>query len=238
MDTYYVIAPALFLCCLYFAITELIVMDKETSFQKRWLGLSLLVASLLYMVPIRNAHAALSTRKAVLEEMSYYWAYLGHGPTFSAPGDGGPSIMKTAMALGVFQPDPLKPEHRDSPIPCLWATGFHRPEPRGEHIWHWCGSRGTLVLVNRKRNVVNVTLEFHCHSGRPEDISISLDSALFSETVNASPKGTRVSHQLELPPGKATITFSTTADPILAPKDPRELVFGVSRLAVRGGKRV
>ncbi len=115
----------------------------------------------------------------------------------------------------------------------IWCNGFYGLESDGVTKWRWCASQGVLVIDNPTTESKSVDIQFDLMSARTEDVTISIQSPYFEAEIAASPSGTLVSRTLTLPPGSHAFSFSTTAPPIVAPLDARQLVFQVRNFQMR-----
>jgi hypothetical protein len=107
-----------------------------------------------------------------------------------------------------------------------WKPGFW-PVAEGtvDNYWRWCSSEGTLEVNNtsNKERKLKMTAEFVI--GYPEPSDLKIESSLFSEDLMVNNVKSSFSKELTIPPGAYDIKFTCDAPVIIAPTDPRTLVF-------------
>jgi phosphoglycerol transferase len=105
-----------------------------------------------------------------------------------------------------------------------YGSGFSALESNPTQTWHWSAGDSVIVLHNsgsmRRRMHLRATIE--TPSG-PSNVSILFPDRTL--TVATSPLGSRLDVTFTVPPGIEHIQFHTDAAPIVAPGDPRVLVF-------------
>jgi hypothetical protein len=107
-----------------------------------------------------------------------------------------------------------------------WKPGFW-PVAEGtvDNYWRWCSSEGTLTINNtsNKERELKMTTEFV--TGYPEVSNLKIESSLFSEDLSVNNVKSSFSKDFTVPPGSYDIKFTCDAPVIIAPTDPRTLVF-------------
>jgi hypothetical protein len=106
-----------------------------------------------------------------------------------------------------------------------WQAGFYLEETAGPDRWRWCGTDGTLQILNPADRTQRVSLRFVAKTCLPGAATLSIKSAGFSEQLAIDAPGSTFVKTLEIPPGPMAIHFHCTALPFLEPS--RTLVFGI-----------
>ncbi len=121
----------------------------------------------------------------------------------------------------------LKQELALHPMLLDWLPGFSGFESAPGKTWRWCSNEGVLQIHNTSQRSRKIRLEMYFATGHEQFASLSINGAGISEElqVNASPRF--YSKTLEIPPGKSTIKFSSNAQRVNAPLDPRYLIFRI-----------
>jgi hypothetical protein len=108
-----------------------------------------------------------------------------------------------------------------------WGGGFSELEQSPEKSWRWCSSQGTLDLYNTARRGRRVVLDMSLATGYEEFSNLIVRSPLNSEERQINSEPTHYTLTLTLPPGHTPIEFISDAKRVIAPADPRTLVFRV-----------
>jgi len=116
------------------------------------------------------------------------------------------------------------------PIPELvWSGGFYPLEKERGRTWRWCSSAGELILRNPGAATETV-IRMIVVSSQAMPSPLSITGPGFADSVTISPVGTEFSKRFLVPQGSSVIRFSSPAPPLMAPNDPRKLVFRVEDL--------
>jgi len=107
-----------------------------------------------------------------------------------------------------------------------WREGFFGPELGPEGVFRWCSGDCTLEISNASARPSPVDLSMRVSAGLPP-ASLQVTSELWTETIVLPPGGADVSRPLLVPPGSHLIRFQCDSEPVIAPRDPRRLVFRV-----------
>jgi len=116
------------------------------------------------------------------------------------------------------------------PIPELaWSGGFYALEKERSRTWRWCSSSGELLLRNPGA-ATETEIRMIVASSQAMPPPLSITGPGFADSVAISPAGTEFSQRFLVPQGSSVIRFSSPATPLIAPNDPRKLVFRVEDL--------
>jgi phosphoglycerol transferase len=110
-----------------------------------------------------------------------------------------------------------------SPVIVVWRNGCYDQEGTLDNYWRWCGSKGTIELVNRTDRNLELNLETLLTADNGGDLKLT--SPFFQEKLSIDRLGRLLSKSITLPPGQQFIEFECNAERILPPNDFRELVF-------------
>jgi phosphoglycerol transferase len=117
----------------------------------------------------------------------------------------------------------LKREQALYPLTTTWEGDFSVLEGKPGAEWRWCGRTGELVLYNMASHPRVVTVEMSVASGAGGHVRI--ESQFFAEQLKAYPESQPFSKTFEVPPGQHRLKFSSDAQAVYAPTDPRVMVF-------------
>jgi phosphoglycerol transferase len=118
-----------------------------------------------------------------------------------------------------------------NPLLTLWQDGFSDEEPSGQNRWRWCAEEGRMEIVNNSRAARQVKMEMRLAAGR--DANLRIESQLINESLKISYAGIPFNRTLTIPPGRHTIRFYCDAPRIIAPLDPRILVFRLENFSLQ-----
>jgi phosphoglycerol transferase len=120
------------------------------------------------------------------------------------------------------------------PLLATWSGGFSGSEGTPGDEWRWCGPTGELTLDNQALRRRRVTLEMSFATATEGNLRI--DSQFFSEQLKTYPEPRPYSKTIEIPNGKHMIKFSSDAQRVYAPNDPRVLVFRVINFKLKSAE--
>ena len=106
-----------------------------------------------------------------------------------------------------------------------WWGGFSALERDKEYNWRWCSEEGTLVINNATGRDMKFVMSAHFQTGYPELSNLKIESTMFNENLKISSNKSSFNKNFVLPPGRHNIKFSCDAPRLVAPNDPRNLVF-------------
>lgn len=112
----------------------------------------------------------------------------------------------------------------------VWGKGFYDLEQNPEHRWSQKDS--IMTIVNSNLSPILVQLSGNYTTGHTEFSSIKINSKLFADVINVNNQGKHWEKTIELPPGNTQIEFSTDAERVDAPKDPRQLFFSMRDFSI------
>jgi phosphoglycerol transferase len=118
------------------------------------------------------------------------------------------------------------------PLMIEWTGGFSGLEVSPAKSWRWCSSEGELRFSNTSQHARKVNLEMSFASGYQEYDDLIM-SGVISEQIKTNASPTPYSKTITLPPGESVIKFTSTAQRINAPLDPRILVFRIENFNMR-----
>jgi hypothetical protein len=119
------------------------------------------------------------------------------------------------------------------PLRESWGPGFSAIEKAGDLIWRWCSANGDITIENPSPIARKVSLEMGFATGYPEYSILRIESPLFAEQLKINGAGQPFSKVVTLPPGELKLHFSSDAKRVMAPGDPRVLVFRVMSYRLR-----
>ncbi|HEY7372024.1 MAG TPA: hypothetical protein VIF57_07570 [Polyangia bacterium] len=113
-----------------------------------------------------------------------------------------------------------------------WRDGFFAPELGPEGVFRWCSGDCTLELSNTSSRPLPVDLSMRISAGLPP-AQLQVTSDLWTETIVLPLDGAAVSRPLLVPPGSHPIRLQCDSAPVIAPRDPRQLVFRIDDAHLR-----
>lgn len=121
-------------------------------------------------------------------------------------------------------------ERAMNPVIVVWRSGCYDQEGSYEDYWRWCGSMGTIQLINRTDRNLDLSLETLISAENGGEFQIS--SEYFQEKLTLDRWGRLFSKTMTVSPGEHSIRFECDARRILPPNDFRELVLQMRNLKV------
>jgi len=115
-------------------------------------------------------------------------------------------------------------------ISVTFGAGCYKGERNGGSTWHWCESASQVTLQNHSKHAYRVKLQYTLTTAAPANVTVAVNGA--RELFASSPEGSPVAESLVVPAGRTVLHFSTDAQPLVAPADPRHLVVQISNLRV------
>ena len=112
------------------------------------------------------------------------------------------------------------------PLFISWSKGFYGLEGEGENSWRWCKRSGELHMINTSTRTKSISLQFMLKAENEGDMLIT--SSYFVEKLKVNQTPQLLTKSLVLPPGEHILKFVCNAPKVIAPGDPRELIFNVS----------
>ncbi|MGG1553524.1 hypothetical protein [Paenibacillus ferrarius] len=111
--------------------------------------------------------------------------------------------------------------------PILFDWNNTGVEGSQENNWRWLPNTGTLTITNTSSvtRIVGISMEFA--TGYDELSNLKIKSSSFSDSLQINSNNKLYSQKFLVPPGSYTIEFTSDAKRIVAPNDPRILVFRV-----------
>jgi phosphoglycerol transferase len=114
-------------------------------------------------------------------------------------------------------------------IDATFGSGCYPQEHNAGSEWNWCGNTALLTLQNHGHGR-RIMLKYILSTGAPASVAVTVNGT--RTTFATSPQGDAVTETLFAPAGRTVVRFTTGAQPVLAPNDPRRLVVQVSNLRV------
>lgn len=114
-----------------------------------------------------------------------------------------------------------------NPLLFSWGGGFSDLEGTPDDNWRWCSFNGTLQIYNGLDRERKVLVEMNFATDYPDLSDLRIISPLIKQSVKVNSAGYAFSQTLIIPPGHYTIEFASNAKRVVAPSDPRSLVFKV-----------
>jgi len=107
-----------------------------------------------------------------------------------------------------------------------WEPSCWPLEGTQDNHWTWCPERGKWLVSNISPASKRVTFDMNFLTGYKDATNVRIVTPWAAEDYRAD--GTPVQLSLTVPPGEYAFAFSSDAKPVLAPSDPRSLVFRVN----------
>ena len=114
------------------------------------------------------------------------------------------------------------------PVFAVWKDAFSIHERAASETWRWCAAQGELQLRNTSSRTRVVTIQMTVQTGYEEPSALRIQSPWFTEELQVDSHGRFFTRTFEIPPGTHMIHFRADAKPVIAPSDPRILVFRVN----------
>ena len=126
--------------------------------------------------------------------------------------------------------EPMRDTEGGGRIVIDFGRGFSAYESDGVHQWHWSdGQSGTgeIVISDLAAQPVEATLEFCVVTGYAQPSKLLLEFQGKPETVPPTEGRCPLARRLTFQPGPNRLLIHSFAPRLLAPNDPRYIVFGV-----------
>ncbi|MFB3918336.1 MAG: hypothetical protein ACE14M_16520 [Terriglobales bacterium] len=118
-------------------------------------------------------------------------------------------------------------EPASHPVVLRWSDDFSGLEADTVRTWRWCGYHGGLLLENGSKHTRRICIRFKLFLPSAST-SVRIEGLGTQETCTADvPRRVPVERELDLPPGRHTLSFIGTGARVPAPGDPRTIVFAV-----------
>jgi phosphoglycerol transferase len=108
-----------------------------------------------------------------------------------------------------------------------WIHGWSVLEGIPRQNWRWCASSGDLVIYNSAARGRKVRLEMAFSSGYDSFSRLSITGEALDATLRINSRPSPYSVVLTIPPGQTILHFESDAPRVVAPGDPRVMVFRV-----------
>ena len=125
----------------------------------------------------------------------------------------------------------LEKEEREQ-ISLSWAGGFSGLEKDSSRQWRWCASKGALIFDNPAPGARKMEITTRFATGQPGEANLWIEG-LFSDHLKISGTGVFYHKVFQVPPGTHQLRFSCDAPRVIAPGDPRDLVFAMENFQCR-----
>lgn len=113
------------------------------------------------------------------------------------------------------------------PVIFSWKNGFYGLEGTPENNWRWSSADGELSIYNYSQENKKVIIQMSLTSGYDDFSNLKIEGSSFTENLKINNKGKFFSKTVIISPGTNLIKFSSDANRVDAPSDPRDLVFRV-----------
>jgi phosphoglycerol transferase len=123
----------------------------------------------------------------------------------------------------------------DVPVPALevqTGDGCWPLETAPNSSWHWCGTRGEIVLTNHTNRIQTVELRGKVFAGVSGSFSVWITVGKTQQVLPVTVAGTNLRARLQLRPGETILRLRCNAPILSAPGDARRLVFRLVDLQV------
>jgi phosphoglycerol transferase len=135
----------------------------------------------------------------------------------------------------------LSPEERERrrelalhPVVIVWSQGFYGSEGAGAGVgsWRWCPGTCEMVIENAGRAARAVRIAATLAAGAPPAQLTIAGSLVSQEIALPDDRGTRVSWTVKVPPGRHVHQLRSQGRPVVAPRDPRRMVWRVQDVSI------
>ncbi|MGC9969656.1 MAG: hypothetical protein ABSE56_03595 [Bryobacteraceae bacterium] len=137
------------------------------------------------------------------------------------------TLTRVEAPVGRVAPKPVL--HR--PVEVVWGAGAYPQESGNIGNWHWCSAACEIALVNPSPAPERVRIAMGISTGHAKPARFTITGLGISDIVPAIDSVRPHAYTLDLPPGKNVFKMSCDAPRVLAPGDPRNMVFMVSNLS-------
>lgn len=115
------------------------------------------------------------------------------------------------------------------PLVLKWSEGFSDLEGNPDDNWRWCGSSGQMTITNSSPRPRTLELEMKLFSGYKQPANMRVKSNEFSDAFSINSDGKDYARTITIQPGASVIlSFECDGERIVAPADPRVLIFKVA----------
>lgn len=118
------------------------------------------------------------------------------------------------------------------PLSYQFTDGFYELEGTPEVNWSWCDETGILIVRNYTGEDQTVQLVANAYTGYEEISSLIIMSEDDESRYQISSAGTAVEYTFTAHPGENQISFSTDAQRVDAPDDPRSMYFRLQNASI------
>jgi hypothetical protein len=141
----------------------------------------------------------------------------------------------SARLAAQFSPGELAVLRRRALHPVLvrWGSGFFDLEIKGDENWRWCEAEGEMIVTNSSDVPRQVQIEMTLASGHSQFSALRLSGPLWDEEFKIDHFGQSTGKTLTVPPGDHAIKLACDARRVVAPSDPRRMVFKVMNFKLR-----
>ncbi|WP_054694948.1 hypothetical protein [Syntrophomonas palmitatica] len=113
-----------------------------------------------------------------------------------------------------------------------WGKGFYSLEGVPDQNWRWCDANGELTITNFTGKTKKALVSMGVNTGYSEMSNLTIESDLFSDKLCINSSGKLIRRELIIPEGTHQIIFKSDAKRVVAPSDPRTLVFMVRNFKI------
>lgn len=117
-------------------------------------------------------------------------------------------------------------------ISVQYNGGFSVLEGTGEGNWRWCDKTGELTVQNPTDEYLTIQFSATAYTGYGEISSLIIMSEDDESEYQVSSAGTAVEYTFTVHPGENQISFSTDAQRVDAPTDPRSMYFRLENATI------
>jgi hypothetical protein len=127
----------------------------------------------------------------------------------------------------------LEPENRAKlvellePLSAEIGSGCWPKEELDSRTWHWCGTRGEVVMNNPSKLERKIEIEGTLVTNSPSPSSLSIEGPETHTQVQVNDKGTAWKAEIPLTPGISIFHLWCACKRVISPNDPRELFFRI-----------
>jgi phosphoglycerol transferase len=115
------------------------------------------------------------------------------------------------------------------PLVLTWSDGFSDLEGNPDDNWRWSSNSGKLTITNTSTRARTLQLEMKLFSGYKQPANMRVKSKEFSDAFPINSDGKTYSRTIAIQPGASVaISFECDGERIVAPADPRALIFKVA----------
>ena len=144
--------------------------------------------------------------------------------------DAQPTAVEGDPRIFIMRFQNLRVHPRDAVEP-TWASGCSEVERDQTGVWRWCSGAAELVLQNATGSPARVLIRMRLSA--PVAVAVRIAGPGFEAQPMAEPAGAEYRQTVVIPAGESRIKLSSEGKKVIAPGDPRDMVFQVRDFEVK-----